>query len=547
MLWTSNAYKEKIKSNDRSFAVRLTHLGSSTVLTGTTIQNMTLDEIVCSADSLTLGCACSNKLTVNLINPPTDIDYNNAAFKAEVGLLMGVSSYEWKALGEFYVTEAETNNDFKTLKLTAYDGFSKMIGKYSPGVPVAPNPTTLQELYDDLKTQLLSECGVVLKEKLCPVFGVVVPTLDITYTQAMGYLAGCMGGFARFDRTGELEVATYEDYLVTITRDLQYMGGFTRHTAALNIITSMSTGTQDYPLVYGDGANGTALVFENPYINWEMAEVIWGAWKNFSYTPSQIKWRGDPAVQAGDMLTAIDKDGIAHTILVMSQSLKVGGGCSSTIECKGISETTSEFSNRFETTAQKLERYYTTLEKTILEATNAITGNSGGYVVLNDTNADGKPDEILIMDTENISAATRVWRWNKAGLGYSENPAGNAYAGTYRTAITADGQINADFITVGTLSAEHLAVENFDTDNPTKITNYIRFANGVIELGEGNSAITLKLERNQVAFYRGGARIAYFGTNSFEIENLTEGKIRFQNFGYIPRASGNLSWTLLET
>jgi hypothetical protein len=63
--------------------------------------------------------------------------------------------------------------------------------------------------------------------------------------------------------------------------------------------------------------------------------------------------------------------------------------------------------------------------------------------------------------------------------------------------------------------------------------------------GKGNSTLTLKLENNQVAFYRDNTRIAYFSSNSFEIENLTEGKIRFQNFGFIPRASGNLTFTKL--
>ena len=63
--------------------------------------------------------------------------------------------------------------------------------------------------------------------------------------------------------------------------------------------------------------------------------------------------------------------------------------------------------------------------------------------------------------------------------------------------------------------------------------------------GKEGNAITLKLENNQVAFYSGNTRIAFFSNNSFEIENLTDGRIRFQNFGFIPRASGNLSFTKL--
>ena len=179
------------------------------------------------------------------------------------------------------------------------------------------------------------------------------------------------------------------------------------------------------------------------------------------------------------------------------------------------------------------------MEQSILNATNAITGNSGGYVVVHDSNNDGKPDEILVMDSENISLATKVWRWNKEGLGYAYNAAGNAYLGPYGIAMTSDGQINASFITTGILNAELIRIGD------EKFGDYIHLENGTMIFGNSDNPMTLKLENNQVAFYSGTTRIAYFSNNSFEIENLQEGKIRFQNFGFITRASGNLSFTKL--
>jgi hypothetical protein len=260
-----------------------------------------------------------------------------------------------------------------------------------------------------------------------------------------------LGEVARFDRNGELECVWYSDNGVMIDRSQQYMGGFKRITDKPLTVTSISTGTQEKPIVRGNGVNGININFENPYITDKMADDIYIKINNFTYTPCQIKWRGNPAIQAGDMLQAFDKDSNPHTVLVMSQSIKVGGGCNASIECKGKSETTSEFSNKFESTSKKIERVYKGLEKAILDATNKITGNSGGYVVIHDTNNDGKPDEILITNDEEIAFAKKVWRWNKEGLGYSYNPAGNAYSGPYGIAITADGQINADFIATGTL------------------------------------------------------------------------------------------------
>lgn len=83
----------------------------------------------------------------------------------------------------------------------------------------------------------------------------------------------------------------------------------------------------------------------------------------------------------------------------------------------------------------------------IQRATDLITGNSGGYVVLHDSNDDGYPDELLIMNTADISTATKVWRWNLSGLGYSKT----GYDGTFGLAMTMDGAIVADYISTGNL------------------------------------------------------------------------------------------------
>lgn len=83
------------------------------------------------------------------------------------------------------------------------------------------------------------------------------------------------------------------------------------------------------------------------------------------------------------------------------------------------------------------------------ESSQLITGNLGGYVILDDSDGDGKPDQILIMNTDNKATATQVWRFNKGGLGY-----GSSYSGPFNDiALTADGKINASRIVTGTLTA----------------------------------------------------------------------------------------------
>lgn len=85
------------------------------------------------------------------------------------------------------------------------------------------------------------------------------------------------------------------------------------------------------------------------------------------------------------------------------------------------------------------------IKAAVENATKLIRGGFGGHVVMT-ADSNGYPQEILIMDTDDITTARKVWRWNLNGLGYSST----GYDGTYGTAITMDGQIVANYITAGT-------------------------------------------------------------------------------------------------
>lgn len=107
------------------------------------------------------------------------------------------------------------------------------------------------------------------------------------------------------------------------------------------------------------------------------------------------------------------------------------------------------------TQAKKIDEKPSTsvMHDAIDHATELITGNLGGYVIMHDANHDGEPDELLILDAASggkIANAVDVWRWNQAGLGHS----GNGYSGPYDSvAITYDGKISASAVTTGVLNA----------------------------------------------------------------------------------------------
>ena len=111
--------------------------------------------------------------------------------------------------------------------------------------------------------------------------------------------------------------------------------------------------------------------------------------------------------------------------------------------------TISEVQSTVDKVESTVGRFPKLLKTAIGKATGLITGQSGGYVVIHIAEENGQPYELLILDAPSIDEAVNVWRWNVGGLGFSRN----GYNGPYETAITADGQIVADFITSGSLVA----------------------------------------------------------------------------------------------
>jgi len=189
------------------------------------------------------------------------------------------------------------------------------------------------------------------------------------------------------------------------------------------------------------------------------------------------------------------------------------------------------------------------IQNVVDDATNAITGNSGGRVILNPAL---NPQEILILTdlNDSIQTAQRLWRFNAAGLGYSSN----GYNGPYGLALTADGQINADAITTGVVNANLIRAGILSSADGISWINLedgkFSFANGglfwdgdsLMVSSSNASPFAVRLDNEMMSFLENGIATAYFGNNRFHI---TDGEISrslyFKNWAFIPKTNGNLS------
>ena len=566
----SNKFTSAANSHARHIAVKAL-FNETTNLTEAHIMDLAVTEAVNASGGISMGATISSKLTMTIKMPDSPILLTNGSVRPRVGFYgvnqiiqenssegvliaselpeidsdrilvypvapeldrRGILTFaaneataEYCPLGLFYITEATSNDDFKTVfKITAYDGFSKTEVKYSPAIKM---PNTAEAILTDIAAQ----CGFELSPDISYPEG-TFELYDWTCREYIGKFAGLLGKNARFNRDGQLTFVWYTNHGYSIPADLQRLGGFKRLTENNFVVYSITSGTENNQFTAGDGIG---FSFDNPFMTQAKLDEIKAVIGTPTFAPSNIKWRGDPAVEAGDIIAVEDKNGGVFTVYVMEQTLKISGGLQSEIKCYGKSEEAIRFDTS--PTGKKLQQVYTKLQDAITDATKLLSGGAGGVFEIIDENDDKINDGWIIHSADE----QRFIKANLNGIGITTD--GGA---TYKEAMTVNG-INASAITVGSLNAERIAVENYDEENPAKLVDYIRFGNGTITLGKGDSAITLKLENNQIAFYNNnGVRLGRFTNNSFEIENLEEGQIRFQDFGYIPRASGNISFTKLK-
>jgi len=122
-------------------------------------------------------------------------------------------------------------------------------------------------------------------------------------------------------------------------------------------------------------------------------------------------------------------------------------------------KTNSEIMQKIENLPSK----ETILKKAAENAAEIMNQATNGHITITKIKNDNQTvtESLFITDTEDYQKATKAWRWNINGLAYykTTNPVNNPinYDTTNpKVAITMDGAIVADFITVGTMSADRI-------------------------------------------------------------------------------------------
>ena len=119
----------------------------------------------------------------------------------------------------------------------------------------------------------------------------------------------------------------------------------------------------------------------------------------------------------------------------------------------------------------------TEFERIVEENTSIITGSQGGHIVLM-RNADGTPEEILILDTDSVVTANSVARFNKDGIAFSTH----GINGPYETAVLLNGSMTASWMNTIRLNAQQIVAGVLQVMNGQNEVLYVDVDTGVVRI-----------------------------------------------------------------
>ncbi len=472
----SELYKSKIKELERTFEARIQIQHSLGVL------NLTDKDIVSGSlvytessqagEDFTIGGTVASNVEFTILNKPeyADIEFMGATVIVHIGLLLAedmeltyedLMQYTYEQLMQFTYDQLENdvweyvplgvfniddvNKQRNTIQIKAIDNMIELDKPYS--LSQLSYPATLYQIY----VNICNVADIAVGTASFPNSDYLVaarPDDSLTLRDVLSYVASLAGRFARCSRTGALELAWYEPSGLTLGpgnrfefRPKDYAVQIKGVMATVDDVTYLS-GTDDYAI----DLTGNPLL-QSDYE--AVLSAIYTAVKDVVFTPYDSRWQGDPAIQAGDMITQVDRDGNEYETLVTSSTYKYRGA--SILSAKGLPLKTKGYKGSTNKKLVEIKRRIdkevgdklTTLEQAQLNATELIANMLGGHAI-------PTADAFYIADNPDLELATKVWKWGIGGFGYSEN----GVDGPYDTAITADGSIVANLVSAGIVTAD---------------------------------------------------------------------------------------------
>lgn len=349
MITTSANYKTAIKAVSREIRAYLKFNGSTIYRGVDGLVSINWNAQLFDKERFCVNCANAAYIEAEMYGEPIQ-NLESAYVEAYIGVVLEYKSakpsgsieddtadVEYVKLGRFDVTEVVRKNG--KVMISAYDRMAKLSENYVTTVTPTDSGYSKSAIVTDIKNQ----CGLTWSQSFS---GYVPEIVNSTMRDQLCWLYGSTtstGQSLMLSRDGTTVISkvivgqTALNY--TIDESTTYLDGLNDQPSFT--ITSYTANAGENTYSYGSGAGVECY---NPYITSTIASNTYNFIKNFSYTPMTLEFRGDPAIELGDILTVTSGNN-SYSVVVMKMATVFNGGLKTTIYCYGNTEEWDAISN----------------------------------------------------------------------------------------------------------------------------------------------------------------------------------------------------------
>lgn len=478
MINVSNEFKELMSERQDFKEYAEVTLANGTVLELTeddfSIDNNSLVDSA-GANSIPLGVALSRNAQLEIMNDDDHLsDYDFFGAKIRLYLTFELSSTTEKIeYGTFTVTQPETYGSVVTI--VGYDDMYKADKTYSTTLTF---PATAKSvLIDSCDT-----CGILIGDSNFLHNDFQIPTMpssEYTHRQIIGFIAMIACGNARIDRTGHLQIMTYDfnynsgnvhtltDYntLTNDTNDVQVTGVQMTRTVKKTVTDEEGNeNEEDVEETVKVGADSYILSLENPLVKGHeetLVSWVYDKFKTVTFRGFTMDYISYPIAEFMDKIKVTDWKGKSFYSVLTDVNFVFFGYTtlqnSAESPMRNQSNYTSSEQKALIQGKELVEREKTNREIAVKKLNDTLKNSSGMY-----STAEKQPDGSTIYylhDKPTIAESQNVIKLTAEAIGFSTDggknyPYGFTITGEMITRLLYVEGINADYINTGALTVK---------------------------------------------------------------------------------------------
>ena len=316
MYVVSDKFKSAIESTSRSMNCKAYLRGIE--FSVDKILKLDIEDNINNGDYFTIGEVPSRSLTIEMIGVQGLVEGDE--IKPYYGVEVSPGEFEYVPCGVFYVDSLTINKD--KISATCYDKMLSLEEEYTPNIAI---PVTLTEIMNDICQQK----GIEFEGEL-PNITLSKSIKGYSYREMIGFIASFCGGNAKFNRLGKLVIQQYAQTGKIVNPDV--CASFEHKD--VYTVSAIACKFGDVANTRGD-SSANCVNFTNPYVDDSNIDSIFNLLNGLTFTAANFKYKGDPSVDSGDLITINDVKGNSHVVLVSTQDFKFSGGLTSEITSIG--------------------------------------------------------------------------------------------------------------------------------------------------------------------------------------------------------------------